>query len=76
MQQHLELEKLTKSREAVSAAIWREIARLLREYVQRTDHRRLHLAELKRLDAESAAEITENQERIRRAKVRDSEGKP
>lgn len=69
-QQHLELEQLTKSREAISTAIWREIARVLRDYVHRTDHRRLHLAELKRLDAESAAEITEHQERMRKAEVK------
>ncbi|KAJ8929838.1 hypothetical protein NQ314_017441 [Rhamnusium bicolor] len=60
------LRNIKKSREGVSGAIWRQIATVVKLYVQQTDSRRLHLAELKRLDAESAAEIAKNQDRISR----------
>lgn len=48
----------------ITGTIWRDISELLRDYVLRTDKRRAQLADMKRLDAESAAEISQNQERI------------
>ncbi|KAK9887970.1 hypothetical protein WA026_000261 [Henosepilachna vigintioctopunctata] len=57
---------LIAGREAKSAALWRRIACSVRLYVRRTDTRRHHMAELRRLDAESAIEIADNEERIKR----------
>lgn len=68
-QYRLELGNMTTSREGICSAIWRQIAAVLRAYVQQTDNRRMHLAELRKLDAESATEIVSNQERIKQEEV-------
>ncbi|CAH1376869.1 unnamed protein product [Tenebrio molitor] len=60
----LQLDSFVKQRENRCGALWREIATVIKSHVTQTDARRLHLAELKRIDAESAAEIATNQERI------------
>ncbi|RZB39597.1 hypothetical protein BDFB_001232 [Asbolus verrucosus] len=64
LQFRLQLDSFVKQREGHCAAIWGQIAAVVNSHVSQTDARRLHLAELKRLDAESAAEIATNQERI------------
>ncbi|XP_044758970.1 dynein regulatory complex subunit 2-like [Coccinella septempunctata] len=51
-------------RDAACASLWRRMAQSVRQYVRRTDARRHHMAELRKLDAESATEISDNQERI------------
>ncbi|KAG5900184.1 hypothetical protein JTB14_035329 [Gonioctena quinquepunctata] len=63
------INNLRGTRESVSGAIWKQIAATVGQFVSQTDLRRSHLAELKRLDAESAAEIAVNEERIRREKI-------
>ncbi|EFA09003.2 Coiled-coil domain-containing protein 65-like Protein [Tribolium castaneum] len=60
----IELASYTKRRQSHCAALWRQIATAIKSSVSQTDTKRLHLAELNRLDAESAAEIALNQERI------------
>jgi hypothetical protein len=64
LQFRLQLDSFVKQRENRCGALWREIATVIKSHVTQTDARRLHLAELKRIDAESAAEIATNQERI------------
>ncbi|KAK9752744.1 hypothetical protein QE152_g4002 [Popillia japonica] len=59
-----EFKNLRKKNCVITGTIWRDISELLRDYVLRTDKRRAQLADMKRLDAESAAEISQNQERI------------
>ncbi|KAI4456301.1 nyd-sp28 protein [Holotrichia oblita] len=59
-----EFKNLRKKNCETTGAIWRDISELLRDYVSKTDKRRAQLADMKRLDAESAAEINQNQERI------------
>ncbi|XP_045476800.1 dynein regulatory complex subunit 2 [Harmonia axyridis] len=60
------LRHMITSREASCANLWKRIAHSVRQYVRRTDTRRHHMAELRKLDAESATEISDNQERIMR----------
>ncbi|XP_023021023.2 dynein regulatory complex subunit 2 [Leptinotarsa decemlineata] len=63
------LNNLRKSREGISGAIWKQIAETVEQYVTQTDLRRSHLAELKRLDSESAVEIFKNEERIKKEEI-------
>lgn len=60
---------MRKEREDILCAIWKQIANVLRLHVDNVDKKRSHLAELKRLDAESAAEILKNQDRINQEEV-------
>ncbi|XP_018568844.1 coiled-coil domain-containing protein 65 [Anoplophora glabripennis] len=62
----VQLSQKQNSREAMCGALWRQLATVVRLYVQQTDSRRMHLAELRGLDAESALEIAENEERMKR----------
>lgn len=55
---------MKKEREKISCALWKQMSRILRAYVQQTDIRRSHLAELQRLDTEGAAAISANQQLI------------
>lgn len=65
----LSIGKLKKEREDILNAIWKQIANVLRVHVENVDKKRAHMAELKRLDAESAAEILKSQERINQEEV-------
>ncbi|XP_060522522.1 dynein regulatory complex subunit 2-like [Cylas formicarius] len=58
------LSQLSKTCGQTQAAIWRQIFQITKLYVQGTNTRRSHLAELQRLDAESAIEVQANEERI------------
>ncbi|XP_066246793.1 dynein regulatory complex subunit 2 [Euwallacea similis] len=58
------LRTLRKTRQETEMALWTQILKVVRLYVQRTDVRRSHLQELRRIDAESAEEIRNNEERI------------
>ncbi|XP_066151654.1 dynein regulatory complex subunit 2 [Euwallacea fornicatus] len=58
------LRTLRKIRQETEKALWSQILKVIRSYVQRTDIRRSHLQELRRIDAESAEEIRNNEERI------------
>ncbi|KAJ8980972.1 hypothetical protein NQ317_013426 [Molorchus minor] len=66
MQINGKLGRLMESCGKVSDAIWSQIATVVKQYVQRTDPNRIHLEDMRRSDAESAAEITDNEERIRK----------
>ncbi|GJQ86375.1 putative regulation of cilium movement [Trypoxylus dichotomus] len=55
---------LRKRHYEASGSIWRNISELLAEYVKQTDKRRAQLADMRRLDAESTVELSQNQERI------------
>lgn len=60
---------MTKNREAISTTIWKQIAAVVKAYVIQTDKRRAHLAELQRIDADSALEVAKNQSIIIREMV-------
>ncbi|KAJ8923075.1 hypothetical protein NQ315_001627 [Exocentrus adspersus] len=60
------LSSMRSAREKTCGDLWRQIAGVVRLCVHQTDSRRMHLAELRRLDAESAIEIADNEERIRK----------
>lgn len=60
----IKLDSYRKHREGQCKALWKQIATIIKSHVTQTDTRRLHFAELKRLDTESAAEIVLNKERI------------
>ncbi|XP_019869399.2 dynein regulatory complex subunit 2 [Aethina tumida] len=59
-----EIKKMRRSRETISNSLWRQIATVIRLHIQQTDVRRMHFAELKTLDFESASEISRNQDTI------------
>lgn len=56
-------------RENLLDALWKQVAAVLRAHVENVDKKRSHLAELHRLDAESAAEIAKHQARINNEEV-------
>ncbi|XP_056643771.1 dynein regulatory complex subunit 2 isoform X2 [Diorhabda sublineata] len=58
------LEKMRSAREEVCCTIWRGIEKTIQDYIDKTNPWRMHIAELKRLDRESAEEISRNKERI------------
>ncbi|CAH0563327.1 unnamed protein product [Brassicogethes aeneus] len=58
------LKDLKTSKALVSSSLWKEIAQVIRVYVEQTDLRRMHFVELKCLDKESLEEIGKNQELI------------
>lgn len=60
---------MKKEREDICSALWKQIASVLRIHVENVDKKRSHLAELQRLDAESADEIVKNQGRINQEEV-------
>ncbi|XP_030755341.1 dynein regulatory complex subunit 2 [Sitophilus oryzae] len=60
----VKLSNLRRTRGDVEVALWRQLSQVVRSYVQKTDARRCHLQELRRLDAESAEEIRRNEERM------------
>lgn len=60
---------MIKSKDVISSVIWKDIAHVVRNYVQQTDKNRAHLAELIQLDAKSAVEISTSQERINAEEV-------
>ncbi|XP_017784941.1 PREDICTED: coiled-coil domain-containing protein 65 [Nicrophorus vespilloides] len=61
-----EFEAMRRSREAIIVDLWRNVSSFVRNYVEGTDSKRSHLAELRALDTESSLEIASNEESIRR----------
>ncbi|XP_072384937.1 dynein regulatory complex subunit 2 isoform X1 [Diabrotica undecimpunctata] len=58
------IDKMRQAREEVCSFIWNDIEATVQRYIERTDPRRMHLAELKILDSETAIEVIQNKERI------------
>ncbi|XP_050506978.1 girdin isoform X1 [Diabrotica virgifera virgifera] len=63
------IDQMRQDREEVCSFIWNDIEAMVQEYIERTDPRRMHLAELKILDSETAIEVVQNKERIQQEEV-------
>lgn len=63
------LKNVRKTRGETESALWKQILEVIRQYVQKTDVRRSHLQELRRIDAESAEEIRDNEEKMIKEEV-------
>lgn len=60
---------MQKERQGISANVWKEVSKVLKEYVKYTDSHRLHYVELKMLDEQNFKEVTKNEEVITLKKV-------
>ncbi|KAH1026228.1 hypothetical protein HUJ05_010776 [Dendroctonus ponderosae] len=58
------LRLLCKTRAETESVLWRQILEIVHLYVRKTDVRRSHLSELRRIDAESSDEVQKNEKRL------------
>ncbi|KAH1016814.1 hypothetical protein HUJ04_007983 [Dendroctonus ponderosae] len=58
------LRLLCKTRAETESVLWRQILEVVHLYVRKTDVRRSHLSELRRIDAESSDEVQKNEKRL------------